>query len=110
MSMVSGSLPGTVRSGRWLTLLCLTLLGFALIFPACVPLVWALSQFFAEALPRWPWADVPLVVAKGGDIQVHLAGILAFGVAGLGGGMGLLRLGLLASCVVLVGTFDRAGL
>ncbi len=83
---------------------------FCLIFPACVPVVWFVSQFFAESLPRWPWADVPVVVAKGGDVQVHLAGVLAFGVAGLGGGIGLLRLGMLASGVVLVGTFDRAGL
>jgi len=83
---------------------------FALWFPVCIPVLWIMSQFLAESLPRWPWAKVPVLFLKGGDTLVHLAGILAFWVAGLGGCIATWRLGLLAACVVLVGTFDRSGL
>jgi hypothetical protein len=83
---------------------------FSLIFLVCVPFLWTISQFLTAAIPRWPWADVPVLFANGGEVLVHLSGLLAFGVAGLGSGLGLLRLVLLAGCVLLVGTFDRAGL
>ena len=50
---------------------------FTWIFPVCIPVLWIISQFLVERLPRWPWADMPVLFLKGGDILVHLAGILA---------------------------------
>jgi hypothetical protein len=84
---------------------------FSLVFPVCFPLIWIIGRLVPRAsIPHWPWADVPILAPKGGDSLVHAAGILAFGVVGLGGPIGSLRLLLLAGCVVLAGTFDRAGL
>jgi hypothetical protein len=84
---------------------------FSLIFPICIPFCWfAARHLHAAGIPRLPGADVPFFAAKGGDTLVHAAGILAFGVIGLGGAIGWIRLLLLAGCVVLAGTYDRAGL
>ena len=97
------------RPARLVTL-CRRFNRFTTIFVVATPFAWFGFRFFGESIPRWPWADVPLVVPKGGDIQVHLAGVLAFWVAGLGGAVPLWRLLMLAVCVVSVGTYDRAGL
>jgi O-antigen ligase len=59
---------------------------------------------------RLPWENVPLIAPKAGDLMVHCSGILAFWVAYLGGRVGLRWTMVLTACVVLVGTFDRAGL
>ena len=85
---------------------------FIVIFLAATPFVWFAFRYYPETItiPHWPWADVPIFLPKGGDIQVHLAGILAFWVAGLGGVIGRWRMLLLAFCLVAVGTYDRAGL
>ncbi len=82
---------------------------FGKIFLICVPFIWIPCRFFAEKIPQCPWADVALLTVKGGDVLIHLAGILAFFAAGLGGPIGTFRLLLLAVNVVLVGTFDRGG-
>jgi hypothetical protein len=39
--------------------------------------------FAYERIPRWPESQVPMLNPKGGDIAVHLAGIMAFLVLGL---------------------------
>lgn len=82
---------------------------FARLFVAAVPVVWVGLRFGGEAVPRWPWADVPIVDAKGGDLLVHLAGVLAFWAAGM------YRAGpvwvLLLTCnVALIGAYNRGGL
>jgi hypothetical protein len=82
---------------------------FSGIFLAATPVLWFAYRYFDEAIPRWPWAGVPVLFPKGGDIQVHLAGILAFWVAGLGGTVGRWRLLLLFGCLIAVGTYDRGG-
>jgi hypothetical protein len=84
---------------------------FSVIFLICTPIVWFAYRYFRTLpIPNWPWADVPFILPKGGDIQVHLAGILAFWVAGLGGAIARWKFLLLAFCLVTVGCFDRAGL
>ena len=82
---------------------------FARVFLAAVPVVWLGSRFFGDAIPRWPWADVPIVHAKGGDLLVHLAGVLAFWAAGTGRYRPFWLL-LLAVNVGLVGAYNRGGL
>jgi hypothetical protein len=83
---------------------------FGRIFLLVIPVIWVLRRFFSESIPSWPCANVAVVDAKGGDIFVHLAGILAFWVAGFEARVDGFRLYLMAFCVALVGTFDRAGL
>jgi hypothetical protein len=84
-------------------------------FPALlltiVPLVWTITRIYPRpTVPHWPWADVPVIDTKGGDIMVHAAGILAFWVSGLAGRVRPIWVLPLAACVVLVGTYDRSGL
>ena len=83
---------------------------FSQLFPVIVLVFWLVHLFFKEAMPLCPWADVPLIDTKSGDSLAHLAGILAFWVAGLGGGVGGFQLLSLASCAVVLGTFSRGGL
>ena len=51
------------------------------IFLVWVPLAAALSQLIS--LPSVPGSNVPIIVFKGGDVGVHLAGIAAFVFLGL---------------------------
>jgi hypothetical protein len=51
-----------------------------------VPVAAVVSIAFAGILPRAPGSDVPVVVFKGGDMGVHLAGVGAFMILGLNGG------------------------
>jgi hypothetical protein len=84
---------------------------FSLIFLVVVPVLWTFIRILGRpAIPRWPWADVPVIDTKGGDTMVHAGGILAFWVVGLGAPVGIFRVLLLAFCVVLAGIFDRSGL
>ena len=83
---------------------------FAQIFPVIAPVIWLGCRFFHAKMPHWPWANVPIVDAKPGDLLVLMAGILAFWVAGLAGGIGVLRLLLLGGCIVMLGAYDRGGL
>ncbi len=83
---------------------------FTVIFLVGAPLAWFGYRFLGDAIPNWPWVNMPVVVPKGGDIQVHLAGILAFWVSGLGGAISLWRVLLLVLSLVAVGSYDRAGL
>jgi hypothetical protein len=84
---------------------------FPPIFLSVIPVAWILTRIVArDAVPRWPWADAPVIDTKGGDVMVHTAGILAFWVTGLAGRVKPLWIGLMAVCVVLVGVNDRAGM
>jgi hypothetical protein len=51
---------------------------FSAIFMICIPIICILYRFYWPGLPRWPWADVPMVFVKEADAMVHLAGIIAF--------------------------------
>ena len=85
------------------------------IFVFWVPIAAVVSVVFADALPKAPGSEVPIVVFKGGDMGVHLAGVGAFMILGLGGGtaVGLrdavIWAGWLLS-VVTAGAVNRGGL
>jgi hypothetical protein len=85
------------------------------IFVFWVPVAAVVSVVFADVLPRAPGSEVPIVVFKGGDMGVHLAGVGAFMILGLGGGsvVGLREVliwgGWLLS-VVTAGAVNRGGL
>ena len=53
------------------------------VFLLWVPVAAALELFASASLPTVPGSNVPLVVFKGGDFGVHLAGIAAFILLGL---------------------------
>lgn len=83
---------------------------FARFFLVAIPVVWATRFLLGGAMPRWPWADVPVLEAKAGDIMVHLAGITAFWVAGFDGKIGWIRVLLLTVVATVIGAYERAGL
>lgn len=50
-------------------------------FVIWVPAAFLMHTYLGDMLPRWPWGPdegIPVIVFKGGDIAVQLAGILAF--------------------------------
>jgi O-antigen ligase/polysaccharide polymerase Wzy-like membrane protein len=85
------------------------------IFVFWVPVAAVVSVVFADALPRAPGSEVPIVVFKGGDMGVHLAGVGAFMILGLGGSAAvglreaMIWAGWLLS-VVVAGAVNRGGL
>lgn len=48
-----------------------------------VPLIVVGFKLFKEVIPQWPGSGTPLLYPKGGDIAVHLAGVVAFLLLGL---------------------------
>jgi hypothetical protein len=83
---------------------------FARWFLIAIPIVAMCYRFFWFALPRWPWAGVPIIEEKEGDVLVHLSGILAFWIAGLETDVKPGWVILLAINVATMGVIDRAGL
>jgi hypothetical protein len=83
---------------------------FACIFLAAIPIVSLVYRFGSQDVPHWPWAGVPMIEEKEGDVLVHLSGVLAFWVAGLGEDVHPLWVVLLTLNVAMMGVIDRAGL
>lgn len=69
----SGWLPRVLKQyGRWLPY-----------FLIWVPVLWWISRFAYDVLPRAPGSDAPIPSFKSGDAAVHLAGIAAYLLVGL---------------------------
>ncbi|MGA2500808.1 MAG: O-antigen ligase family protein [Tepidisphaeraceae bacterium] len=72
---------------------------------------WTVRFFLADQTPKWPWADVPIIELKPGDIMVHLAGILAFWITcPAASTVGLFRQSLLALSAGIMGAYERAAM
>jgi hypothetical protein len=56
------------------------------------PVAGVMFRFSLDIIPTWPMSDVPIIVFKGGDIAVHLAGGLAFVLLGLAATTGYPRI------------------
>jgi O-antigen ligase len=94
-------LAALVRSYRLFPALMLTI----------VPVVWTVTRIWPRPnVQHWPGTDVPIIDTKGGDIMVHVAGILAFWVSGLAGRVKAVWVVPMAVCLILVGAYDRSGL
>lgn len=57
---------------------------FIVLFAALMPVVLLLSLLYSEASPSIPGTSIPITDIKPGDVLVHLAGIVAFMLLGLG--------------------------
>ncbi len=86
------------------------------VFLLWVPVAFILT-YFAVPLPTAPGSDVPIIVFKGGDMGVHLAGAAAFMLVGLAFSPGLtsqvrqvLLWALWLVDVAIVGGVNRGGL
>lgn len=83
---------------------------FARIFLIAIPIVALVYHGLWYSLPRWPWAGVPVIEEKEGDVLVHLGGILAFWIAGLETEINPIWMVLLTINVATMGVIDRAGM
>jgi hypothetical protein len=81
---------------------------FVWVFIPAVPVVWLVTRLVE--MPRWPLSGVVMVQMKGGDVLVHLAGVLAFWAAGFAGRVSTVYIVLLAGTLVMIGVKDRAGM
>ena len=79
-------------------------------FLSCIPIAFAIYRFLGKGRPEWPWVAVPLVQVKEGDVLVHLAGVMAFWVSGLGGKPSWKWPALLTVNAAVMGVVDRAGM
>jgi len=82
---------------------------FAFIFLALIPLVAVTYRALGTSMPRWPIVNIAIIQEKEGDVMVHLAGIFAFWIAGLGGRVKPLWIALLTANAAVMGVVDRAG-
>jgi hypothetical protein len=60
--------------------------GFAKVFLFLGPVAWLATLYLRDWLPTLPGTTISVPLIKAGDYSVHLAGILAFMVGGLGNG------------------------
>ncbi len=81
---------------------------FAMIFVLAIPGTYVVSQL--ELVPNWPWANVSMIDVKVGDVLVHLSGVFAFWVSGLGGRVNKGWFVLLLASVAVMGAASRGGL
>jgi hypothetical protein len=82
-------------------------------FLCLVPLVFSVYRFLSgggSTRPEWPWVSVAIIQMKEGDVLVHLAGVMAFWVSGLGGPTPWKWVALLAINAAAMGVVDRAGM
>lgn len=81
------------------------------LFPLLIPWLWLICYRLGTDVPQWPWTQGPMIDAKAGDILVHLGGIVAFWVTGLGGGgVGAIPVILLTATAAVMGAYERSGL
>ena len=78
-------------------------------FLLCIPVWFAITRLLGSARPEWPWAGVPVITVKEGDVLVHLGGVLAFWTAGLGRRPGWPMVVLLTAITAMTAVVDRAG-
>ena len=97
------------HDASWLPTLIRYYQRFACLFLIAMPPIWALTQLAPEVIPFVPGTRIPLIHAKAGDVQVHLAGILVLWVAGWGRASGWWLL-LLVINVLTIGVFNRGGM
>jgi hypothetical protein len=57
---------------------------FGRVFLILGPGVWLISTYLGDSLPRWPGTSVTIPLIKGDEYCVHLAGILALSLQGVG--------------------------
>ncbi len=57
---------------------------FARLFIFLGPALWLATLYLHDWLPIWPGTAVSVPLIKGGDYDVHLAGVFAFALQGLG--------------------------
>lgn len=99
-----------IASPHRLVWLVLQFRRYAIAFLVLVPCIWVIQLAAGDAIPHWPWANVPVITAKGGDISVHMAGICAFWIAGLAGTTHYMWLAPLLVTVPVAGMKNRGGL
>lgn len=83
---------------------------FIPVFLIAAPLLWPAALLFSKILPKWPGTGVSLLYVKAADFLVHLSGIAAFLIVGLGGIPTLWMTVLLTIAVGLAGFQSRGGL
>jgi hypothetical protein len=81
---------------------------FARLFMLLGPAMWLATLYLRDWLPTWPGTTVSVPLIKGGDYDVHLAGVFAFALQGFGTGQGWWALVVLAEG--LLGVSGRSGL
>ena len=81
---------------------------FVPLYLLLIPVTYVISLL--ELAPRWPWADVPLIDVKVGDVLVHLAGVLAWWASGAGRRPHFGWVCLLLGITALAGAASRGGL
>jgi hypothetical protein len=80
------------------------------VFLCAIPIVYCITHFLHDAVPKWPFADQRIIQLKEGDVLVHLAGIICFWIAGYEKDAKWQWVALMTGAIAIMGVIDRAGL
>ena len=83
---------------------------FATICIIGIPTAWGIRAVLGDATPEWPLTGQPMIDPKAGDVMVHLGGIFAYWISGLGPNVGWMRLILFCIPTAIIGAYERAGM
>jgi hypothetical protein len=79
---------------------------FLNIYLLAIPLLFVISWFKGDYLPKMPGTDLPFVLIEPGEVAAHFVGATVFVLVGLGK-LSRFRLVLLVASAVIVGTLSR---
>jgi hypothetical protein len=82
---------------------------FLKLYVPAVPVIFVVSWFMGNYLPKMPGTDVSLLLIQPGEVAAHLVGAVVFALAGFGK-LTWLRLVLLLASAVIVGALSRGAM
>ena len=81
----------------------------AIVLPLVTPPLYIVATFLLDALPYWPGTQTRIIALRGGDVSVHLCGIMLFALLGFVR-LPLISIVMLFIGIVIVGSQNRGGL
>jgi O-antigen ligase len=81
----------------------------AIVLPVVTPPLYVIATYLVDVLPYWPGTQTRIISLRGGDVSVHLCGIMLFALLGFVR-LPLVSIVMLFTGIVIVGSQNRGGL
>jgi hypothetical protein len=82
---------------------------FATLYSSTILVLFALSSYMVDYIPRWPGYDVPFLSLKAGEVTTHLAGAAVFSLVGFRRA-GSISIALLGAAAVMASATSRGAM
>jgi O-Antigen ligase len=81
----------------------------AIVLPLITPPLYVIATFVVDVLPYWPGSQTRIISLRGGDVAVHLCGIMLFALLGFVR-LPLISIVMLFAGMMIVGSQNRGGI